>query len=76
MNENKEEVAGYREAPEQQKVGGVEGEPSQQDTTGQEQRPSNESKNGEEQGTAPYSPEDDKGTPDYGSNSPEDQKEQ
>ncbi len=77
MNENKEEVAGYREAPEQQKVGGVEGEPSQQDTTaGQEQQSSSEPQNSEEQGTAPYSPEDDKGTPDYGSNSPEDQKQQ
>jgi hypothetical protein len=67
MSDKNEQVAGYREAPEQQKVGGVDADASEQETSSQQEQQQTE----DEQGTAPYDPEDDKGTPDYGSNSPE-----
>lgn len=74
MNEGKEEVPGYREAPDQQKVGGVEQDNglTQEGTTDQD---GDQQKVGQDDsdtpGTAYYKPEDDKGTPDYGSNSPD-----
>jgi len=73
MSEDKEEVAGYREAPDQQKVGGVEAEPSestQEPAAGSDnEKPKTDADI--EPGTAPYDDDDDKGTPDYGSNSPD-----
>jgi hypothetical protein len=86
VNEGKEEVPGYREEPDQQKVGGVEAEPpgdhsasgdSSQYQEGTADSDGDRQKVGQdesdEQGKAYYKPEDDKGTPDYGSNSPENQ---
>ncbi|MFD1256746.1 hypothetical protein ACFQ3S_08050 [Mucilaginibacter terrae] len=74
MNQGKEEVAGYREAPEQQKVGGVEDDHNQtqegtSDNDGDQQKVNQD--DSDTPGTAYYKPEDDKGTPDYGSHSPE-----
>jgi hypothetical protein len=76
MNEGKEEVPGYREEPDQQKVGGVEGEAPEQitqegtsDSDGDQQKVNQDES--DTPGTAYYKPEDDKGTPDYGSNSPD-----
>jgi hypothetical protein len=76
MNEGKTEVPGYREEPDQQKVGGVEGEAPEQvtqegtsDSDGDQQKVNQDES--DTPGTAYYKPEDDKGTPDYGSNSPD-----
>jgi hypothetical protein len=81
MNQGKEEVPGYREDPEQQKVGGVEVEGVEDDHNTTQEGTSDS--DGDQQkvnqddsdtpGTAYYKPEDDKGTPDYGSNSPDNQ---
>jgi len=74
MNEGKEEVPGYREAPDQQKVGGVEQDNGRiqegtSDADGDQQKVGQD--DSDTPGTAYYKPEDDKGTPDYGSNSPD-----
>jgi hypothetical protein len=76
MNEGKEEVPGYREAPDQQKVGGVEQDNGRtqegtSDSDGAAQKVGQDES--DTPGTAYYKPEDDKGTPDYGSNSPDNQ---
>lgn len=74
MNQGKEEVPGYREAPDQQKVGGVEQDngvtqEGTSDADGDQQKVGQD--DSDTPGTAYYKPEDDKGTPDYGSNSPD-----
>ena len=75
MNQGKEEVPGYREDPEQQKVGGVENDDHNKtqegtsDSDGDQQKVNQD--DSDTPGTAYYKPEDDKGTPDYGSNSPD-----
>lgn len=87
MNQGKEEVPGYREAPDQQKVGGVDTDGDNQSASASPEQRTQEGtadKDGDQQkvgqddsdtpGTAYYKPEDDKGTPDYGSNSPDDNK--
>jgi hypothetical protein len=74
MNQGKEEVPGYREEPDQQKVGGVEQDngvtqEGTSDADGDQQKVGQD--DSDTPGTAYYKPEDDKGTPDYGSNSPD-----